>query len=44
MLKYLFTAAVRLRFPNATENEIMKQIGLVLATAGDRDGGRKSRD
>lgn len=39
-----FSDAVRIRYPETTEEQILKDIGLVLASSGDRDGGRKKRE
>lgn len=38
-----FSEAVRLTHKNASDQEIGKYIGFALASAADRDGGRKSR-
>lgn len=40
----LFADAVRCTHKNATNQEIWKYIGFALASAVDRDGGRKSRN
>ncbi|KAF5278935.1 hypothetical protein FQR65_LT15480 [Abscondita terminalis] len=38
------TDGVRITFPNVTDVEIDKYIGYALASAGDRNGGRKERE
>ena len=39
----LFTAAIKKKFENANDKNIKERIGSFLATAIDRDGGRKNR-
>lgn len=43
LIELISLEAVRNSFPGATELEMTQYIGITLATAGDRDGGRKHR-
>ena len=39
---FCLTAAVKARFPEATDRQIMDWMGTFLAQSGDREGGRKN--
>jgi len=40
---FCLTAAVKARFPEATDRQITDRMGTFLAQSGDREGGRKNR-
>jgi len=40
---FVFSAAVRVQYPSATESQINSKIGAFLAQSGDRDGGRERK-